>query len=56
VNVYDAIFEAVAERLGVPVENVKAELLHRDFPDDGFWAMWDETVAEAADLYERVKS
>lgn len=53
-SVYDAIYLAVAERKGAPFEEVKRELLHRATPDDHFWAVWDSTVSEAADLFCRV--
>jgi hypothetical protein len=53
-NVYDAIYEAVAERLGIEPDKVRHELVHREIPDDSFWHAWDEAVAEATALYERV--
>lgn len=53
-SVYDAIYEAVAEREGVDIEDVRRELQHREIPADDFWAAWDSAVSDASELFCRV--
>lgn len=53
-SVYDAIYLAIADREGVPFEEVKEALLHREAWGDYFWSAWDHTVSDAASLFCRV--
>lgn len=53
-SAYEALYAAVAEAEGAKPEAVREALAHREVPDDGFWAAWDEAVREARDLYRRV--
>jgi len=52
-SVYDAIYEAVADHLDVPLADVREALLHREIPDDYFWHAWDRVVDEATTMVQK---
>ena len=53
-GLYEAMYEAIAEREGVDPGAVAKALTHRVFLDDGFWAAWDDAIAEGAALFRYV--